>query len=117
MGIPLYEILITGDILKTQNLAGQEIKIPYLGHCYRKAEAGKRGEDYTHHHNRSPSKGEKISKSNNVQDQQFLLHFADFAVPVPFIYSFSKKLLLPYFHFPNVCVWQRGTHTKAGMLF
>ena len=81
--------------------AGEEIKIPYLGHCYRKAEAGKRGEYYTHHQNRSPSKGEKISKSNNVQDQQFLFHFASCAV-LALLYSFSKKPLLPYFHFPNV---------------
>lgn len=50
------------------------------------------------------AKEKKISQSNNAQDQQFLLLFANFAVAVAvsFIYSFSKKLLLPYFHFPNV---------------
>lgn len=99
LGTPLYQI--GGNIFKSQNVSGEEIKIPYLGHCYRKAEAGECGEYYTHHHNRSPSKGEKISKSSNVQVHQFLLLFANFAVPVPFIYSFSEKQLLPYFHFPN----------------
>lgn len=59
MGTLFYQIPVTEEILKSQNLAAEEIKIPYLGHCDRKAEAGKCGEYNTHHHNRSPSKGEK----------------------------------------------------------
>lgn len=102
--------------LESQNLIAEEMKTSYLGHCYRKDEAGKCGEYHTHHHNRSPSKEKKISNSNNVQDQQFLLYSANFAVPVPFIYSFSKKL-----HFPisisQMFAYSKEEHCKTGLLF
>lgn len=42
-----------------KNLIAEEMKTSYLGHCYRKDEAGKCGEYHTHHHNRSPSKEKK----------------------------------------------------------
>lgn len=96
-------------ILGPWHPAVEEMKIAYLGDCYGKAEAGKSGEHHTHHQNRSPSKGEKISNSNNstltVPVICRWLHTSSFI----HLCFFLRSSLLPYFHFPNVWVWQKVT--------